>query len=401
MRLVVVRPAPWLVEPALAPEQVLLHVRAPLAVARVRLHERQVVKARVERVGLRARVRDKPAVVQVLGRLHRPVGRHAQLGRAQLLQLDRRQRQRPPPRHVLGHDRRHARLGQRVPALLVQQRPKRLVVHAPALPRHRQRRPILLQVQVQVPERLGHKVLRPEVPLDDEAQRRELARPVAERALDERVEPGLQQHRLEAREGRADAQVELGACVDRVRQAPVGRGERGEGATDLGGANGREVGAAHAQMAVAARARLDDLKADVLALAVAVGPQQQLVAPTRLALEVARDQVHLVAHEHLDRRRKQLKRRAVGPAPEARAKVAVEQMPQHRRHRHLAPHAVKLAAEVEAAVVLGHALARAHVLRPAREDRRHLLGDRRLLGHAQHARHRRGRRTKRVARRSR
>eukprot|EP00955_Chlamydomonas_euryale_P001774 19811-Chlamydomonas_euryale.AAC.2 len=129
-------------------------------------------------------------------------------------------------------------------------------------------------------------------------------------------------------------EVELLARVDRQRLVPVGFPERCHRRADFGGRDCRETRAEHALPSVATAATaaaahavkraIHDLKADILAFAVAIEPQHEGVGAGRLTPEVVhhvRLGVGLLPHGLCV---KEVKRVGLVPAVERRREVNVE-----------------------------------------------------------------------------
>ena len=129
------------------------------------------------------------------------------------------------------------------------------------------------------------------VPLHGEPQRRGLARPVRQHARVQRGVLPLEVRRLEPRERDADLEVELLPGVHRQGFASVRRAQTRHGVLDAPLGHRAELGAvdARARPRHGARARVHHLEAYVLALAVAVEPEDEVRAPAGLALEVLHD----------------------------------------------------------------------------------------------------------------
>ena len=142
-----------------------------------------------------------------------------------------------------------------------------------------------LMLDGDLPEGLANEVLALLVPFDDEAERWKLARAVADDLLRIETEQALETKRLEARERRTDAQVELLTHVDRctdtlVRLDEIRQGTRGTVERDLG-----EPSTIDLQARFQRPAEIDDFVADVFAFAIAIGPDDQCLTPHHFSLD--------------------------------------------------------------------------------------------------------------------
>ena len=117
--------------------------------------------------------------------------------------------------------------------MLTEQEHDESVEQAVALPLELDRLAISFERDVDVPECLGHKALTTVVLVDDKAERRELARTVADHLAIEHLEPSLQAHRLEPSEDCSDAKIELNPGFDRSSLAHVERDRILSGVVDL------------------------------------------------------------------------------------------------------------------------------------------------------------------------
>eukprot|EP00754_Rhynchopus_humris_P006538 Rhum_TRINITY_DN13129_c0_g2::Rhum_TRINITY_DN13129_c0_g2_i1::g.56974::m.56974 len=266
-----------------------LDVGAPTCVVCLVLQRREKVEGGRVRRRLCPRVRHVAGRVQPLRRLHGLVRRHAERLRGNLQQLDGVQGGRTPAGVALRRHRRHLRLAATL-AALQQQLGHGVVEDAVAVPLTVDGLPVLLDDGRQTPERLRLEVRDVVVTLHDEAERRRLARTVADDARVEVAVAPLEVLRLVAREGDAHLQVKLLPCVDGVALVLVRLDQVVHRVDDLRLRDGGELRPPDAVPVV--HALLDavqHLEADVLALPVAVEPEHDVRAPLGLVLEVCHD----------------------------------------------------------------------------------------------------------------
>eukprot|EP00982_Pelagococcus_subviridis_P004504 29205-Pelagococcus_subviridis.AAC.2 len=228
------------------------------------------------------------------------------------------------------------------------------------------------------------------LPLHDEPERGELARTVAhDRAAAVLVRAGesesvLKQHRVEPRERSAQAEVELLSHVHGFRFVLVGGDEGVQRSRHVVVRQRGESRAEDAQRRLHAAADVHDLERDVLALAVAVEPQDEPRGVSRFPSEVLRGLLLAAGHHLLHGRAvDELSRVDPAPLPRAAGEVQVHEVPGHGREHHAA--LLPLDAMFELPDLVPRRLSLAHRGAAVGEDARDFLRDGGLLRDVQDA----------------
>ncbi|KAI3479886.1 hypothetical protein L1887_58034 [Cichorium endivia] len=362
--------------------------------------ERVEVELLVELIRLCAWIREEALLIQRLGDVQDAFGREAQQTRARLLQLDRGERIGLPLFGLLAVDivdcRQWAGATEVAKDLYGE-----LVEEMAAIPVEYDLADLIRRivgrriaaghaaglVELQQPEGLGHELDHLVVPIDDESKRRELAGSVADH-LARLVEGGdvvLECECLHAGEGGTDAQVELDARFDGVGGAPIELDGVLAGGVDLRVDDGREARAHDADVAAHLAHLGDDLAADVLSLAIAIGPDHERVGVARLVAQIQADGLGIIADVGQDGCCKEVGGRARVPGLVLGSKVCIGEMAAHRGDGHVdhalhSGHAV-LKVIVAAELVLAGTVGRM----TACKDSGDTLGDRGLLSHTEDA----------------
>lgn len=146
---------------------------------------------------------------------------------------------------------------------------------------------------------------------------------------------------------------------------------------------GRETSPADGETRIGGGADVDDFVSDVLALAIAVEPEDEPLAAASLVLEGALD-VELVVGDGLaERGVEELGGVAGMPLAEAVVEVDLHEVAGDGGDKHVDGDAIDGVRELEDLVVAGTAVPNAEALLVPGEDGGHRLGHRRLLRHVQ------------------
>lgn len=261
-------------------------------------HNRVQIDCGVVLRRLRARVADQAAVVEGLHGLHTFGRTYLQLARYELLRLYGIERDRTPPVRLARFNFGHLKLVKAVAAI---EDRVTLILRGYASFRPGEINELLLfairesrYLELEVPKLFWLEVVYLILPLDEEAEGRELARPVTQHHLAMGTHDMPEAQRLESSEARTHSEVDLLAHPDGITQVLVWLLQFLHSACNVLSCEGREACAKDLQ----ARLLLfhqcilylfNDIKRYRFAFSVAVEPQNELVDILGAILKVADD----------------------------------------------------------------------------------------------------------------